>query len=193
MMIFFDTEFTGLHAGTTLVSIGCVTENGKKFYAELTDYDESQCDEWIEKNVLGNLFLHKKNYEEFPDATCVLGNKESVRESFARWLKDQTADFVDPCEYFQFVSDVSHYDMVLLLDLLSTTDIYDKVNPACHDINQDIAMMLDVDERTAFDESREELLMRSAVRLPDGKKHNSLYDAEVIKKIYDDFFVGGGK
>ena len=45
MNLFFDTEFTGLHAGTTLVSIGIVAENGKKFYAEFSDYDESQCAE----------------------------------------------------------------------------------------------------------------------------------------------------
>jgi len=40
MKIYFDTEFTGLHKNTTLISIGCVAENGKTFYAELTDYDK---------------------------------------------------------------------------------------------------------------------------------------------------------
>ena len=42
MKVWFDTEFTGLHKNTTLISIGLVTENGKTFYAEFTDYDESQ-------------------------------------------------------------------------------------------------------------------------------------------------------
>ena len=45
--IFFDTEFTGLHQNTTLVSIGLVSDEGERFYAELTDYDETQCDDWI--------------------------------------------------------------------------------------------------------------------------------------------------
>jgi hypothetical protein len=36
--IFFDTEFTGLHQGTTLISIGLISECGKTFYAEFTDY-----------------------------------------------------------------------------------------------------------------------------------------------------------
>lgn len=40
--IFFDTEFTGLHKDTSLISIGLVSENGQKFYAEITDYDKSQ-------------------------------------------------------------------------------------------------------------------------------------------------------
>ena len=40
--IFFDAEFTGLHQKTTLISIGFISECGKTFYAELTDYDKSQ-------------------------------------------------------------------------------------------------------------------------------------------------------
>lgn len=42
MKVFFDTEFTGLHQKTTLISIACITEDGKEFYAEFTDYDEAQ-------------------------------------------------------------------------------------------------------------------------------------------------------
>ena len=42
MKIFFDTEFTGLHKNTTLVSIGMVAENGHTFYAELNDYNHNQ-------------------------------------------------------------------------------------------------------------------------------------------------------
>ena len=54
MRIFFDTEFTGLHQNTTLISIGCIDENGRTFYAESTDYDRSQVDDWIQKNVITN-------------------------------------------------------------------------------------------------------------------------------------------
>jgi len=53
--IFFDTEMTGLHRGTTLVSIGMVSEDDKTFYAEFTDYDKSQVDPWIQENVINNL------------------------------------------------------------------------------------------------------------------------------------------
>ena len=37
--VFFDMEFTGLHKNTTLISIGLVSECGKKYYAEFNDYD----------------------------------------------------------------------------------------------------------------------------------------------------------
>lgn len=43
--IFFDTEFTGLHQKTTLISIGFIAETGETFYAELTDYNKSQINE----------------------------------------------------------------------------------------------------------------------------------------------------
>ena len=43
MKIFFDTEFTGLHKDTTLISIGLIDENNRSLYIELTDYDMSQC------------------------------------------------------------------------------------------------------------------------------------------------------
>ena len=49
--LFFDTEFTGLHKNTTLISIGIISEDGKTFYAELNDYDINQIsdDNWILK------------------------------------------------------------------------------------------------------------------------------------------------
>ena len=56
MNIYFDTEFTGLHKDTTLISIGLVTENGDTFYAEFDDYDKTQCNDWIQENVINNLY-----------------------------------------------------------------------------------------------------------------------------------------
>ena len=38
MKIFFDTEFTGLHKNTELISIGLIAENGNMFYGEITNY-----------------------------------------------------------------------------------------------------------------------------------------------------------
>ncbi len=53
--LFIDTEFTGLHQNTTLISIGIVAANGETFYAELNDYDHTQIDDWLQENVLANL------------------------------------------------------------------------------------------------------------------------------------------
>lgn len=189
--IFFDTEFTGLHQNTTLVSIGLVSDEGERFYAELTDFDDSQCDEWITKNVLNHLIVSgnvklEAELEQDDMTTTVIGNKEYVREQLLEWL-DNYKDNI------QFVSDVCHYDMVLLCDLLADGAILlpQYINPFCHDLCQDIAMILDISEKAAFDISREQLLTDRGIDLPKGQKHNALYDAEVIKAIYDDFFTTG--
>lgn len=190
--IFFDTEFTGLHQNTTLISIGLISDEGERFYAELTDYDESQCDAWIEKNVLDHLIL--SGNDELSESlaadsmtTTVIGCKHDVQAELLEWLKGFGDDI-------QFVSDVCHYDMVLLCELLADGAILlpNWINPYCHDITQDIAMILDISEKAAFDISREQLLTDRGIDLPKGQKHNALYDAEVIKAIYDDFYTVGG-
>lgn len=194
---FFDTEFTGLRKDTTLISIGIVSDTGDRFYAELTDYDEGMCDEWIEKNVLDHLVLSgNAELEESLAAdnktTTVIGSKADVCCELMEWL-EMDANF-DSDYAAVFVSDVSHYDMVLLIDLLAgnAMKLPEFITPACHDINQDIATMLDISEKAAFDISREQLLTDRGIALPKGQKHNALYDAEVIKAIYEDFFSVGG-
>ena len=174
MKIFFDTEFTGLQKDTTLISIGCIDENERTFYAELTDYDKKQVNDWIQENVIDNLTLGKKpdikiendNYE-------IVGNKKAVAKALKEWLEDY--------DEVQLVSDVCHYDMVLFIDLFGGAfDIPENLNAACHDINQDIAKHLDISEKEAFDYTREGLVDEEIT----GDKHNSLYDAKVIKSIY---------
>lgn len=189
MNIYFDTEFTGLNQSTTLISIGLVADDGCTFYAELTDYDESQCDEWIKTNVLANLKLGflKNNHviisEKSGHCWEVKGDTKYVRLLLTSWLSHYTD--------VQLVSDVCHYDMVLLMglfrdplkqiaDAFRFTDMTG-ICSVCHDINQDIAHFLDISEAKAFDVSRESL-----VKVPiEGEKHNALYDAKIIKDIYE--------
>jgi len=52
--LFFDTEFTGLHQNTTLISIGIIADSGETFYAELTDYAKDQVNDWLRDNVIAN-------------------------------------------------------------------------------------------------------------------------------------------
>lgn len=212
MNLFFDCEFTGLNRSTTLISLGIVAEDGRKFYAEFADYDRSQCDDWIRTNVIANLILPKnitpsfynkfvdrckregyalKNqdnpahrwpwglwyvrYKEFETQVC--GVTQTVVDELRAWLSQFGS--------VQFVSDVCHYDFVLLIDLFGTAfDLPKNVNPACHDINQDIARHYGISEAEAFDKSREEIVLELCGQAVPGRKHNSLYDAEVIKAIY---------
>ena len=181
MKIFFDTEFTGLHKNTSLISIGLIDENGRTFYAEFTDYNESQCNDWIKENVIKHLEFDNDKDETTELKVCdkwgICGNKEFIKNQLEDWLSEY--------DNVEFVSDVCHYDMVLLIDLFGTAfDLPKNINPACHDINQDIARYYEISEKEAFDFSREELLQNNAIVI-EGDKHNSLYDAKVIKTIYE--------
>ena len=178
MKIFFDTEFTGLHKDTTLISIGLVDGDGRTFYAEFSDYDESQVDNWILENVISHLKLactprtgpviniYENNWE-------VYGDKAQVKDVLKDWLSKY--------DIVQLVSDVCHYDMVLFIDIFgSAFDLPKNVCPFCYDINHDIAELCVISDAEAFDKSREELCYRDI----EGYKHNALYDAKVIKEIY---------
>lgn len=186
MKVWFDTEFTGLHKNTTLISIGLVNEYGETFYAEFTDYDKNQCDDWIKENVINNLLFKDMVSDKWAETfmvdqnqhTRVKGNKDFVRYNLELWLTRYN-------EEVQLISDVSHYDMVLFIDIWGGAfDIPDNVCASCHDINQDIARFYDITESRAFDISREEIIKDSGYEV-DGEKHNSLYDAKVIRAIYN--------
>lgn len=205
MNIYFDTEFTGLVPNTTLISLGCIAETGEKFYAEFTDYNKDLCDDWIKENVLKNLYLKKDpnsvsalvKYDSGTRDMYVKGDSRQVLKHFKDWLIYLNNKYG---QRIQFVSDVCHYDFYLLCNLFGGSfSLPEYVNPVCYDICQDIAVSDEFNTLNrpdfflvnagtmyhAFDISREDLCKDITGKLPEGKKHNSLYDAEVIKMIYE--------
>lgn len=200
MKLFFDFEMTGLRQNTTPISLGIVSEDGKKFYAEFTDYDKSQCNDWIKENVIRNLVAENIEFDSaytLCDASS-FGNK--------RWLKYNDSMEVTTGEKFyiilflqiwlkqfdtiQFISDVCHYDFVLLIDLLTNggtaLDLPWNISAVCHDLNMDIARHYHISDREAFDMSREQIMndLCGPEDIVKGEKHNALYDAEVIRAIW---------
>ena len=99
-------------------------------------------------------------------------------------------EWLSQFESIQFVSDVCHYDFVLLIDLLTggktALNLPDNISAVCHDINSDIARHYGISDREAFDKSREEIVSELCGHGVDGTKHNALYDAEVIKAIWEE-------
>lgn len=223
MNLYFDTEFTGLVPGTTLISLGIVSETGEKFYAEFTDYDRSKITPWIEENVISNLaakrevkpidhsqrrlFMgipstHKESWtytdfhKELMDDDTVeyyCGTTGYIREKLLKWLGRFNGTF-------QFISDVCHYDFYLLQNQVfgGAFKMPDNINPVCYDICQDINewscmgvgnnFNMTNNMHNAFDISREELVKDALLELPKGRKHNALYDAEVIKILYEYYY-----
>lgn len=55
MKYFFDTEFIEDGRTIDLVSIGIASEDGRAYYAESSEFDESKANEWVRANVLAKL------------------------------------------------------------------------------------------------------------------------------------------
>jgi len=108
MKIFFDFEFTGLTMKTTPISLGMITEDGHKFYAEFTDYDKDQCDEWINDNVISKLLYNDDilYFENDKDNKKIVikNDKKSISESVHQWLKQfKDIEFWGDCVAYRLV------------------------------------------------------------------------------------------
>jgi hypothetical protein len=176
--VFFDTEFTGLHQGATLVSIGLVAETGQQFYAEFDDYDVSQVDEWLQGNVIDKLWLNYQGNAAFPEEWYIRGNKQEIKEALTVWLKQ--------FEQVEMWSDCLSYDWVLFCQLFGHAF---NIPKNVHYIPFDIC--------TSFKENgidpdinREQFAGEVEIKFPkpiyNGVwKHNALWDAFVIKACYN--------
>lgn len=179
MNLYFDTEFTGLHKNTTLISIGIISEDGKTFYAELNDYDKSQVDDWLQENVINNLYLKpcddpsgigRVDFLDEEHTCCnVVGNIDYVACVLKLW--------VEQFDDIKIWSDCLAYDWVLFNHLFGHAFNLPK---NIYYIPFDICTLFEIKGIDA-DISREEFINNSV----EGKKHNSLYDAKVIKTCYE--------
>lgn len=178
--IFFDTEFTGLHQGTTLISIGLISECGKTFYAELTDYDESQIDECLQENVIDNLYLENPNaearinYMEFKSKGNVTycGDNSHLADTLKDWLLQ--------FESVEMWSDCLSYDWVLFCQIFGHAF---NIPKNVYYIPFDLCTLFKI-KGIDPDINREEFCeIFGGDSLPN--KHNALWDAQVIKMCYE--------
>lgn len=167
--IFFDTEFTGLHKNTTLISLGMVSEDDRTFYAEFNDYDKSQVDDWIQNNVIGNLIYNHKRY------VCLIGKDFTRIKAHTASIKSHLEIWLSQFDDYELWNDCLSYDWVLLADLLSgiggvhEDDNYYYPSSVCS-----------LDEIKGIDCK----ILQEIKGNPTGNEHNSLYDANLIKQCY---------
>ena len=170
--IFFDCEFTWLHQKTTLISIWIISECWKEFYAEFTDYDKSQCWEWIKENVINNLTLK----ESYPRSNRYKWDSAFIKEKLIEWLWQ--------FPWVEVWSDCLSYDWVLWNTLLSDySNGYPELPSWMYYIPFDICTLFKI-KWIDPDISREEFV-REEIGNKKIKKHNALFDAKVIKMCYD--------
>lgn len=169
--IFFDTEFTGLHQNTTLISIALVAETGETFYAELTDYDHSQIDNWLAENVIANLKLKGLTYDTQAYSSNELiykGDKKSLAALLHTWLSQ--------FEAVEMWSDCLAYDWVLFCQLFGgALSIPKNVYYIPFDICT-MFLLKGIDP----DINREQFANYETTT----GKHNALHDAKIIMECY---------
>ena len=197
--IYYDAEMTGLHRNTTLISLGMVSESGKYFYAEFTDYDSSQVNLWIRNNVLDNLIFDSPKFDII-NATSkgwnveICGTKEEIKKELLEWLDSELISTDNRTEleiengatsFIEIFTDCYAYDWMLLVDLLAGDAM--SMPEYISYIPIDLSTLLWVLEEDP-DITREEFIFSENKNnsIPKGlKKHNSLYDAYVIKECFE--------
>jgi hypothetical protein len=168
--IFFDTEFTGLHQNTTLISIGLVAESGETFYAEFEDYDKNNISDWLQKHVIDKLILVDGEHNASKSQCRTRSDTAYIKEVLTAWLNQ--------FEQVEMWSDCLAYDWVLFNNIFGNAF---NIPKNVYYIPFDICTLFKVKgidpdtHREAFAE------MDNA----DAQKHNALWDAKVIKACYE--------
>ena len=166
--IFFDTEFTGLHQGTTLISLGMIADSGETFYAEFTDYDQSQVDGWLQENVIDKLVLPANKSTSVGGVVNISANTPFIKVTLDHWLSK--------FEKIEMWSDCLSYDWVLFCQIFGHAF---KIPKNIYYIPFDICTLFKA-KGIDPDVNREEF---SGIT-EGAKKHNALWDAVVIKSCY---------
>jgi hypothetical protein len=170
--IFLDTEFTGLHQKTTLISLAMVAETGEEFYAEFTDYDRTQLSGWLHENVLTKLWLtHNMDFEKASNGTYLTGDSTTIKAAMQKWLSQ--------FEGIEFWADVMAYDWMLFCELFGgALNIPANIFFAPFDLATALRLNGHIKPAGQFtgDISRYEF-----AGVDSGKQHNALEDARVEK------------
>lgn len=194
MKVFIDTEFTGLHRETTLISLGMVAETGQTFYAEFSDFDESQLNGWLTENVVSKLLFWKLKdaklfqVERKRELFCnwddqhnveMLGNTDKVCQCIMKWLNSISKDPNCASEHsIEIWGDNIAFDWVLFCDLFGHAL---NLPPCIQYIPFDIATLFrDRGMNPELDRAQFAGMERKEQNI-----HNALWDAKVAKACYE--------
>lgn len=155
-LLFFDCEFTDLSSSASLISAGFITQSGDHFYAELSDYEEDACNDFVKATVLPLLSLAPISTVDF-------------LSSLTDWLSSLGGDFL-------LIAD-SDWDQKILTKTFSSVGktIPDnwRFQKTPDNFTSGMQRSLFNDEMAAF-----------FLRYPDEQAHHALADARAIRNAY---------
>ena len=212
MKLFFDTEFTGLHQKTTLISIGIISETGETFYCELDDYDRNQVDEWIRENVIAklkhkrpkvlmptplpqgkNISDYSKDAEQYPFTRINhYNNKNDNRKGFSidimgtmENLKTELTEWLEQFKDIEIWSDTLAYDWVLFNEIFGHAF---NIPKNIYYIPFDLATLFKI-KGIDPDISREEFAHVENMKLANGKYPEKESDIEKHNALFDALII----
>ena len=169
-IVFIDTEFTGEHAYTTLVSLGLVTLEGDELYMTLNDYDKDQVTEWLVNNVLEDID-HEKSVN--------LETAYKMLSAFLAEYSDGNPLYVVSCGLLQ--------DYLLMLELFKFSQPGRKYFHALHCLPDYLNHYVAIDLNTLFRTCGIDpaINREKFAGLKDSiKRHNALDDAKVVRACF---------
>jgi len=177
MKVFLDTEFTGLHQNTTLISLALVAENGEEFYAEFIDYNQDQITPWIQDNVLTKLELVSES--EIP----LRINKTIKIKSDSNVIVMNLRHWLLQFEKNEIWADVLAYDWVLFCELFGgALSIPTNIYFAPFDLSTLLRAKKILENLNTFPS---ELSRFDFLGWDNSSQHNTLSDARVEKACFE--------
>jgi len=172
MKYFFDTEFIEDGKTIELISIGMVSEDGREFYAEVSDAPLETANDWVKENVIPQLWHKQKKKERFNLWSRDGGEGGLIKKSD---IAHAIMSFINEDKDPQFYAYYSSYDWVVFCQLFGRMIDLPKEFPMyCMDLKQ---MM------TERDLTKENFNITEL--LPDENYHSALGDARWNKKLFD--------
>jgi DNA polymerase III epsilon subunit-like protein len=168
-VVFLDTEYTGEHAATTLISMGLVTLDGQELHLVYDDYERDQVTDWLRENVLP--YLDNSRARSAPENLALL----------TKFLEAYVGD-----GKLYLVSAGLTFDIVLFLDQFKHGGHKDKYYHALHDPPSCVRNASFMDLNT---------MMRIAGLAPPAdraafagitrmRRHDALNDARVVRGCF---------
>ncbi len=169
-IVFVDTEYTGEHAFTTLVSIGLVTLDGKELYVTLNDYARDQVTDWLKDNVL-RFIDHRQSV-----------SKKDACELISRFLETYSEG-----KNISLVSAGKVTDLILLFQLWHSLYPEKKYFHSLYDLPGYLRHRVHLDLDTLFfaagvDENVDREVFVG--NLGCGIRHHALYDARIVRECF---------
>lgn len=176
MKVFLDTEFTALKQQAALISLALVAQDGREFYAEISDYKSSEVSDWSREHVIPKLYINAPIATTQNNAlTLIYGDRSLVRDALQTWIQS--------FNQIEIWADVLAYDWVLFCELFGgALHIPENIFYAPFDLATLFKIKGFIEPRNHYERDVKRYEFAGA---DESKQHHALEDARVEKTCFN--------